>query len=259
MADGNLSGSSPCAYKTDANFGVQRGRMKRIAILQSNYLPWKGYFDLMAYVDEFVFYDEVQYTKSDWRNRNRIKTPQGLQWLTVPVRFDFRHRTPVCDVEIADDRWQAVHWKTIELNHARAPHVATATALLAPFYRGEPQRRLSHWNRHSTEAIARFLGIGTHLVDSTVYPSSAGDPTQRLVDICVQAGATHYVSGPAARAYLRESAFADRGISVEWFDYDGFPPYPQLWGDFEPRVSVIDLLFNCGHHAARYLRHTRKD
>ncbi|OYT98324.1 MAG: hypothetical protein CFE40_13525 [Burkholderiales bacterium PBB1] len=233
--------------------------MKRIAILQSNYLPWRGYFDLMAYVDEFVFYDEVQYTKGDWRNRNRIKTPHGLQWLTVPVRFDFRHRTPVCDIEIAGDRWRAAHWKSIMLNHARAPHAAAAAALLAPLYVGEPSHKLSDWNRHSIAAIAQFLGIGTRLADSTAYPSASADPTQRLVDICVQSGATHYVSGPAARAYLRESAFAECGLAVEWFGYDGYPPYPQLWGEFEARVSVIDLLFNCGHHAARYLRHTHQD
>jgi hypothetical protein len=251
-------GDTQSAYKTDANFGVQSIPMKRIAILQSNYLPWKGYFDLMAYVDEFVFYDEVQYTKSDWRNRNRIKTPRGLQWLTVPVRFDFRHRTPVCDIEIAGDRWRASHWKTITLNHARAPHAAAAVSLLSPLYIGEPPHKLSDWNRHGIAAIAKFMGIGTRLVDSTAYPSAASDPTQRLVDICTQAGATHYVSGPAARAYLRESAFAERGLTVEWFEYNGYPPYPQLWGGFEPRVSVIDLLFNCGHHAARYLRHTNQ-
>ena len=247
------------AYKTDASFGVQRTCMKRIAILQSNYLPWKGYFDLMAYVDEFVFYDEVQYTKGDWRNRNRIKTPQGLQWLTVPVKFDFSRRTRVCDVEVDGDRWRALHWKTITLNHARAAHAPAAAELLSPFYVGEPPHKLSDWNQHSIAAIAMFLGIGTRLVKSTAYPSAASDPTQRLVDICVQAGATHYVSGPAARAYLRETAFAERGLAVEWFDYDGYPPYPQLWGEFEPRVSVIDLLFNCGHRAARYLRHTDKD
>ena len=149
--------------------------------------------------------------------------------------------------------------ETLERNHARAPHADAARKLLAPLYLEAPQRKLSDWNRQSIARIARFLGIGTHLVDSTAYPSVASDPTQRLVGICLQAGATHYVSGPAARAYLRETAFAERGIQVEWFDYDGYPPYPQLWGEFEPRVSVIDLLFNCGHHAARYLRHTHKD
>jgi hypothetical protein len=213
----------------------------------------------MAYVDEFVFYDEVQYTKGDWRNRNRIKTPRGLQWLTVPVRFEFRHQTPVCDIDVDGDRWRALHWKSIVLNHARAPHAAEAAALLAPHYLDGPQRKLSDWNRRSIATIAAFLGIKTRLVDSTAYPSAAGNPTQRLVDICVQAGATHYVSGPAARAYLQESAFLERGLAVEWFDYEGYRPYPQLWGDFEPRVSVIDLLSNCGHHAARYLRYTHKD
>ena len=252
-------GDTPSAYKTDASFGVQPKGMKRIAILQSNYLPWKGYFDLMAYVDEFVFYDEVQYTSRDWRNRNRIKTPNGLQWLTVPVKYDYLSRPSIASIETHDDGWQALHWKTIERNHARARHADAARLLLAPLYLEASQCKLSEWNRRSIARIARFLRIGTRLVDSTAYPSVASDPTQRLVDICIQAGATHYVSGPAARAYLREAAFVERGITVEWFDYDGFPPYPQLWGDFEHRVSVIDLLFNCGHRASRYLRHTPQD
>ena len=233
--------------------------MKRIAILQSNYLPWKGYFDLIACVDEFVFYDEVQYTRGDWRNRNLIKTPHGLQWLTVPVRLASGSRIKIRDVVIDGDGWQATHWESIKRNHARAPHASVAFELLEPLYVGAPASRLSDLNRQGIATIAEFLGITTPLVDSTAYPSSAVDPTQRLVDICLQAGATHYVSGPAARAYLRESAFAEQGLTVEWFDYDGYPPYPQLWGGFEPRVSVIDLLFNCGREAPRYLRYTDKD
>lgn len=233
--------------------------MKRIAILQSNYLPWKGYFDLIARVDEFVFYDEVQYTRGDWRNRNLIKTPHGLQWLTVPVRLASGSRIKIRDVVIDGDGWQATHWKSIVRNHARAPQASVAFELLEQLYVGAPASRLSDLNRQGISTIAEFLGITTPLVDSTVYPSSASDPTQRLVDICLQAGATHYVSGPAARAYLQESAFAERGLTVEWFDYDGYPPYPQLWGGFEPRVSVIDLLFNCGREAPRYLRYTDKD
>lgn len=246
------------AYKTDASFRVQREGMKRVAILQSNYLPWKGYFDLIACVDEFIFYDEVQYTKGDWRNRNRIKTAQGLQWLTVPVRFEFRHRTSISSVEIDGDHWRTQHWKAIQLNYARAPHAAEANELLAPLYLGAPEQMLSAWNRRSIASIADFLGIRSRFVDSTAYPSDGGNPTQRLVDICLQSGATHYVSGPAARAYLDEQAFRERGVVVEWFDYDGYPQYPQLWGDFEHRVSVIDLIFNCGRRAPHYLRYTRK-
>lgn len=232
--------------------------MKRVAILQSNYLPWKGYFDLMAYVDEFIFYDEVQYTSRDWRNRNRIKTPHGLQWLTVPVKYDHLSRPSIASIEIDGEGWQALHWKTIERNHARARHAGVARTLLAPLYLESPQRKLSEWNRQSLAAIATFLGIRTPLVDSTVYPSPTSDPTQRLVDICLQAGATHYVSGPAARAYLREAAFVERGLAVEWFHYDGYPAYPQLWGAFEHQVSVIDLLFNCGSQASEFLRYTDK-
>jgi hypothetical protein len=233
--------------------------MKRVAILQSNYLPWKGYFDLMAHVDEFIFYDEVQYTTGDWRNRNRIKTPQGLKWLTVPVKYHFEQRPSIASIDIDGERWREQHWKTIQYNYARALHAACASDLLERFYLGRAPARLSELNRASITAIASFLGIRTRLSDSIDYPSPKGDPTRRLIDICAQAGATHYVSGPSARAYLREAAFHERGLAVEWFDYDGYPPYPQLWGDFEHRVSVIDLLFNCGQQAPQYLRHTCKD
>lgn len=248
----------PIAYKTDANFDVQPNRMKRIAILQSNYLPWKGYFDLMAYVDEFIFYDEAQYTTQDWRNRNLIKTPHGLKWLSVPVKFEFEQRTPIASIDIDGDRWREQHWRSIQFNHARARHAACASDLLGPIYLGPSPTKLSELNRQSIAAIARFLGIRTPLVNSADYPSVKGDPTRRLVEICVQAGATHYVSGPTARSYLREPLFHAEGLAVEWFDYDGYPTYPQLWGDFEHRVSVIDVLFNCGPQSADFLRYTRR-
>lgn len=248
----------PIAYKTDANFDVQPNRMKRIAILQSNYLPWKGYFDLMAYVDEFIFYDDVQYTARDWRNRNLIKTPQGLQWLSVPVKYDYEQRPSIASIEIDSDRWREQHWQAIQRNHARAAHAATICDLLAPFYTGNPPRKLSELNQRCIITIANYLGIRTPIKRSTDYPSQGGDPTRRLIEICALAGATHYVSGPTARSYLREPLFRAEGLAVEWFDYDGYPTYPQLWGDFEHRVSVIDVLFNCGPQSADFLRYTRR-
>ncbi len=232
--------------------------MKRVAILQSNYMPWKGYFDLMAHVDEFIFYDEVQYTERDWRNRNLIKTPHGMKWLSVPVKFDFEQRSPIASIDIDGERWREQHWSCIQRNHARAPHAACASDLLGQFYLGPPQRRLSELNRLSIAAIARFLHIRTPITNSVDYPSRKDSPTRRLVDICLQAGATHYVSGPTARSYLHEPSFQAAGLTVEWFDYEGYPTYPQLWGDFEHRVSVIDLLFNCGPQAANCLRYTPK-
>ena len=224
--------------------------MKRVAILQSNYVPWKGYFDLIASVDEFVLYDDMQYTRRDWRNRNRIKTPTGLQWLTVPVAVKGRFEQTIRDTRIDGDAWVDKHWKALVLNYRRAPAFAATAAWLEPLLR-QPWAHLSVLNRALIEAVCARLGITTRLGNSWDYAPQGGR-SERLASICAQAGATVYVSGPSARDYLDEQAFSRCGIAVEWFDYAGYLPYPQLWGGFEPAVSILDLLFNCGADAPRY-------
>jgi hypothetical protein len=226
---------------------------RRIAISQSNYIPWRGYFDMMASVDEFVLYDDVQYTRRDWRNRNQIKTPQGLQWLTVPVRVKGKYLQTIRETEIElATAWAADHLKALELNYRKAGCFAEVMAWLAPLYADLPPM-LSQLNSRLLQAVAVRLGLRTALTQSDQYRLE-GDPTERLASIAQQAGADVYVSGPAAKAYLDESVFAARGIRVEWFDYGGYPPYPQLWGDFIPNVTVLDLLFNCGDEAPRHLK-----
>lgn len=225
--------------------------MKKVAILQSNYIPWKGYFDLIAAVDEFILYDDMQYTKNDWRNRNRIKTPQGVQWLTIPAGDDLNRR--IRDVAL-DGRWQAKHWKTLQANYARAGHFAEVAQWLEPLYLAQPHRTLSEANRRFIEAVCRYLHVPTRLSNSWDYELGEGK-TERLVRLCRQAGASQYVSGPAARDYLDVSAFAAAGIDVAWFDYAGYPEHPQLWGPFAHDVTVLDLLFNCGREAGRYMKH----
>jgi hypothetical protein len=228
--------------------------VKRVAIVQSNYIPWRGYFDLIASVDEFVLYDDAQYTKRDWRNRNTIKTPQGLLWLTVPVRSKGRFDQRVCETEIDGSDWQAAHWKSILQHYARARHIADLRAALAPVFEGSPHALLSGLNRALIESVCGALGITTRLSTSAGRPLPDGR-TAKLVELCRRAGAATYVSGPAARAYLDESEFASAGISVEWFGYEGYPEYPQLWGAFEPRVSVVDLIANCGPRAPEYMKY----
>ena len=228
--------------------------MKRVAILQSNYIPWKGYFDLIAAVDEFILYDDAQFTKNDWRNRNRIKTPEGLQWLSIPVGPSISRR--IRDVELPDARWQEKHWKTLEANYRRASHFAEVAGVFEPLYRSRSYSSLSVLNRAFIEAVCRYLGISTPIANSWDY-ALAGGRIDRLVAIAEQAGAHEYVTGPSARNYLDESAFAGRGIKVSWFDYTGYPEYPQLWGGFSHEVSILDLLFNCGRDAARYMRFVR--
>jgi len=230
--------------------------MKRVAIVQSNYVPWKGYFDMIASVDEFILYDDVQFTRRDWRNRNQIKTPRSVAWITVPVRVKGRYYQSVRDTEIEGDAWAEKHWTTLRHNYSRARCFAETSALLEPVYLGRSHTHLSALNRELIETVCRFLGIPTKITSSADYALEEGR-TERLAGLCAQAGATEYVSGPSAKEYLAEDVFAARGIAVSWFDYSGYPEYPQLWGGFVHGVSILDLLFNCGRDAPRYMKHVR--
>ncbi|MEN5166225.1 WbqC family protein [Achromobacter kerstersii] len=228
--------------------------MKTVAILQSNYIPWKGYFDLIAAVDEFVIYDDVQFTKNDWRNRNRIKTPQGVQWLSIPVGADIQRR--VCEVELPAGRWADKHWRTLVANYGRAAYFDDVARWLKPLYLERDFLRLSELNVVLIKAICEYLGIRTVISDSSQYDYVPGK-TERLVNLCQQTGAMRYLSGPAAKAYLDETAFAAAGIAVDWFDYAGYSAYPQLWGEFEHSVTILDLLFCCGPSASQYMRYVK--
>lgn len=228
--------------------------MKRVAILQSNYIPWKGYFDMIAAVDEFILYDDMQYTRRDWRNRNQIKTPQGVQWLTVPVVVKGKYLQKIRETEIEGTDWAKTHWKALTQNYRRAPHFAEIADWLEPLYLQSSYDHLSPLNRSLLVAVCAYLRIPTVISTSSDYTLSPGR-TERLVDLCVQTGATQYVSGPAARSYIDESVFRARGIQLSWFDYSGYPEHPQLWGDFTHGVSILDLLFNCGRDAKRYMKY----
>jgi hypothetical protein len=227
--------------------------VKKIAILQSNYIPWKGYFDLIASVDEFILYDDMQFTKNDWRNRNLIKTPQGVQWLSVPVGKGINRR--IRDVTL-DQRWQIKHWKSLEMNYRRAPHFAEIAEWLGPIYLSESYLELSGLNRRLIEAVCQYLGIKTVIKNSWDYILGDGK-TDRLASLCIQAGGTEYISGPSARGYIDEGVFSASGINLRWFDYVGYPEYPQLWGGFIHAVSILDLLFNCGKSSHIYMRCVR--
>ncbi|WP_425929922.1 WbqC family protein [Pseudomonas sp. NyZ201] len=229
-------------------------KKKSIAILQSNYIPWKGYVDMMACVDEFIYYDEVQYTKNDWRNRNKIKTPQGLHWLSIPVGSAIHRR--ICDVTVSDPRWAVRHWNTLEANYRRSAFFEEITAWLKPLYMSGLDH-LSEINQSFLHGICQYLEITTQLSRSTDYVLE-GTQTGKLVNLCKQAGATEYVTGAAARVYIEEELFAREGIRLTYFDYGGYPGYSQLWGDFVHEVSVLDLLFNCGPNAATYMKYVKR-
>lgn len=225
---------------------------KKVAILQSNYIPWKGYFDMIDSVDEFILYDDMQYTRRDWRNRNQIKTPQGLQWLTVPVLVKGKYHQTIRETEIQNQSWSSDHLKAFVQNYKRAPYFDDVYNLIKPIYESE-HNHLSVLNRKLIEVINNYLGIKTKISNSWDYNLIEGK-TERLVDLCVQAGASEYVSGPAAKDYIVENLFTQKGIKLTWFDYQGYAEYSQLWGDFTHGVTVLDVMFNTGPKAHKFIK-----
>ena len=225
---------------------------KRVAIVQSSYIPWKGYFDLIRGVDEFILLDDVQYTKRDWRNRNRIKMRSGVQWLTIPVEVKGRRQQTIWQTRIADPGWNDRHWQTLCLAYRRAPHFGRYAEWLEALYSTATDRSLSRVNRHFIEAICGMLGIRTVLRWSSDYRPAPGR-SQRLLSLCQQAGASQYLSGPAARGYLDEELFASAGIEVQWMNYEGYPEYEQLHPPFRHDVTILDLLVHTGDQAAAHL------
>lgn len=228
----------------------------RVAAIQSSFLPWRGYFDFIASVDVFVFLDDVQYSKNGWRNRNRIKTPQGSRWITVPVR----HRSIaqlIVDTEIDDRKdWRESHMRLWHENYGTAPYSRGVMELLGDMER-ETVDTISELNIALTRRIAANLQIGTRTMLSSDLRLS-GTKTDRLVDLVKNLHATTYLSGPSADTYLDKDAFRKNGIRLEYKAYD-YGPYPQLWGPFEGAVTVLDLIANCGSDARNHIRSRTPD
>lgn len=226
---------------------------KRVAIVQSSYIPWKGYFDLIDRVDEFILLDDVQFTRRDWRNRNKIKTNQGTIWLTIPVQTKGRYHQTIAETAISDPQWTANHWKSISQWYGGARHFESFRSQFSDLYLNCTETRLSLVNRRFLTAICEVLEISTALTWSWDYEVVDG-ATERLVHLCRQAGATQYLSGPSAKEYLDIDSFDRAGIEVAWMDYTGYPEYEQLHGPFEHGVSVVDVLFNEGPRARRLMK-----
>lgn len=225
--------------------------MKKVAVIQSNYIPWKGYFDIIHDVDQFIFYDDVQFTKNDWRNRNKIKTVNGLAWLTIPVgkRID----RLICEVEMVDDDWRKKHWATVQQAYSRAPYFYVYRDFFEYVYREAQWSNLSSLNHFLISQISReFLGIQTEFRDSREFQAE-GEKLDRLIDLLKKTGASLYVSGPSAQAYINADEFQKAGIELIYKDYSGYPEYQQLYPPFEHGVSILDLLFNCGPSAPDFI------
>jgi len=228
--------------------------MKKCAILQSNYIPWKGYFDIIFMVDEFIFHDVVQYTKLDWRNRNKIKTPIGSKWLSIPIDKPEHHKDlRICDARINDASWAKKHWNIIVHNYKKAPFFHIYKELFEELYLAKEEKYLCEVNYKFISSICFILGIETKLSICTDYNLVNGK-VERLVSLVKQADGTDYISGPAAKKYITDdSLFSEAGINLTWIDYSGYPEYLQLNPPFDHYVSILDLLFNTGPQAQYYI------
>lgn len=224
--------------------------MTSIVILQSSYIPWKGYFDLIHDADVFIFYDDVKFTKNDWRNRNRIKTTQGSQWLSVPVGNKISRK--ICEVELCSSNWQAKHFASLRQNYCKCPFFEQYSFLLDELLLNKRWKFLSQVNQYAIQLIADLLGIKTEFIDSRSL-ASRGVKVDRLLSLIKQTGADTYISGPSAKAYIDEERFKREGIQLVWKDYSGYPEYPQRFPPFDHAVTILDLLFNVGPKAAYYI------
>jgi hypothetical protein len=225
--------------------------MKKVAVIQSNYIPWKGYFDIIHDVDLFVFHDDLQYTKNDWRNRNKIKTARGVSWLTIPVGT--REDRLICEVELHDVSWQKNHWAIIMQSYSKAPFFRQYRDFFEQVYLKAKWNNLSELNQYLIKTISKeFLGIKADFNDSRDFHAE-GHKLDRLIDLLVKVNAELYVSGPAAKDYIEENKFKEVEIELVFKDYSNYPEYPQLFPPFEHAVSILDVLFNCGAAAPDYI------
>lgn len=232
---------------------------KTIAILQSNYIPWKGYFDLINSVDEFLLFDEAQFTRRDWRNRNKIVVNRKPVWLTIPVASKGQYNAPVSEMRVSAPDWAEKHWTAIRLSYRKASFFGQYEPVLKPLYEQAARlESLSEINALFLNALCGLLDIGTTIGSTEAVPRSADNPTGRLVEICVAHKATRYLSGPAARDYIDNAQFEAAGVSLHYADYAGYPAYPQASDVFEHGVSIVDALMHVGPAAQTHLKSATK-
>jgi hypothetical protein len=226
---------------------------KKVAILQSNYIPWKGYFDIIARVDEFIIYDEMQYTKNDWRNRNKIMTQNGLIWLTIPVLSRNFHRK-INETKIANKLWTKKHIKSLQNSYSKALYYNVYEDIILDLYEQvKNEEYLSQVNFKFIIEICKLLNIKTKISRASEYQLIEGK-TERLINLCQQAEATEYISGPAAKGYIQNKLFSKANIRLTWMDYTGYPEYSQLHSSFDHNVSILDLIFNIGPDSRRFMK-----
>jgi hypothetical protein len=226
--------------------------MKKIAITQSNYIPWKGFFDSVNLVDVFVLYDDMQYTKRDWRNRNLIKSQEGTKWLSIPVEVKGKYFQKINETIISDPDWGRQHWLTLQHVYGKLPGFALYKDIFEELY-FKPYSLLSDVNFIFIKTICEILGITTEIRWSSEFELAEGK-TEKLVSICKKLEGTDYYTGAAAKNYMEESLFADNHINVHYYDYSGYPEYEQRFPPFVHGVSILDLLFSAGENAKIFMK-----
>ncbi len=224
-----------------------------MAISQSNYIPWKGYFDLINKADEFIIYDDMQYTKRDWRNRNKIITPQGLQWLTIPVEVKGKYFQTIKDTKISNKNWAKNHWNSIKQNYSKTKYFYVYNDLFEQLYLDSTEEFLSDINYKFIIEINKILGINTRIRYSCEFDLIDGQ-TEKLLGICKDCDADIYLSGPSAKNYFDEEQAKKENIQVEWMDYSAYPEYTQSYTPFEHGVTILDLIFNEGPNATKFMK-----
>lgn len=226
--------------------------MKKVAIIQSNYIPWKGYFDMIRAVDLFIFHDDLQYTKGDWRNRNKIKTPHGTSWLTIPCGTS--EKRLICEVELTDSSWQKKHWQVIQQNYSKAAYYDFYKPFFEEIFLQKKWQNLSDFNQFVIRKISKeILNVNTIFEDSRDYQLQ-NHKAERVRELLVKCKADIYLSGPSAKSYLSSSFLEEVGIELKWMDYSGYPEYHQLFPPFDHNVSILDLIFNEGDNAIKYMK-----
>lgn len=226
---------------------------KKIAILQPNYIPWKGVFDLIDRVDVFVFYDDVQYTKKDWRSRNKIKTKNGEVWLTVPVDTKNKREQLICEAKIsAPSDWQTKHYLTIRNNYSKAQYFRDYEYVLDEIYIQRQWTSISELGIFSTILLANALGITAEWHKSSDLGAHGGKEGERAINICRMLRCDHFINGPSSREFMNEELFKSHNITLEYMEYH-YEEYEQLYKPFVHNVSVLDVLFNCGPNARKYV------
>jgi hypothetical protein len=225
--------------------------MKRVAIIQPNYIPWKGYFDIIHCVDAFIFLDDVQYTTRDWRNRNKIKLRDGsTSWLSIPVSGGRNQR--ICDVEIDNTQgWARKHSEALRHSYGKSPFFERYFPRFSELLLAE-HKYLADLDIALTKEICGWLGISIETHRSSALLGE-GAKDERLIDLTQKVGGTLYLSGPAARDYIQPERFAEARIELAYHDYSGYPEYAQIAPPFDHFVTVLDLLFSVGDAAPDHI------